>query len=75
MQSNSTKEGTLKSQLTSCKSLTSKFDVGETLGEGAFGAVVAGVNKTTGKEVAIKQMQVDFTNFYSVKKLLREVKI
>ena len=37
------------------------------LGAGAFGSVVAAKELSTGKEVAIKRVAVDPTNYYKVK--------
>ncbi len=50
-----------------------KYNILKTLGDGTYGSVVKGVNKTTGEEVAIKKMK---KKFYSWEECmaLREIK-
>lgn len=50
-----------------------KYTILKTLGDGTYGSVVKGINKTSGEEVAIKKMK---KKFYSWEECmaLREIK-
>lgn len=45
------------------------------LGHGAYGIVVAGIDKTTGQEVAIKRVERIFDSLLDAKRIMREIRI
>ena len=51
------------------------YQVLKAKGQGAFGTVVKAKHRRTGKDVAIKLIQYDASNYYFLKKILREMSI
>jgi len=55
--------------------MMNKFRIDRAIGKGATGTVVSATQLKNNEEVAIKHLRVDFSNYYSLKKLVREIKI
>ena len=55
--------------------LKKKYALYEIVGKGAYGTVVRGADKRTGKDVAIKVISNVFTSFKQAKSILREIAI
>lgn len=52
-----------------------RYDIFDIVGTGAYGVVAAAVDKLTGKQVAIKKLEVAFKHHTLAKRTLRELKI
>ena len=51
------------------------YEITNLIGKGTYGMVAKGINKITGKEVAIKKMSNLFKDLQDAKRILREVRI
>jgi len=62
--------------LPSCWKLVKKnYSITRFLGEGSYGVVVKARSRTTKEAVAIKMVEVDFTNLQSCRAIIREISI
>ena len=62
--------------LPSCWKLVKKnYSITRFLGEGSYGVVVKARTRTTKEAVAIKMVEVDFTELQSCRNIIREISI
>ena len=62
--------------LPSCWKLVKKnYSITRFLGEGSYGVVVKARSRTTKEAVAIKMVEVDFTDLQSCRNIIREISI